>query len=735
VLPAENFPVLEPKMTSLTKHPLAAFALTAALAALSPAPAQDSPAAAASATAEKETSGIDEDLLAKAEKMTAAELRELFQLYERKNAPEMRQRIAALLLKADPSDAAARSALGAVPAENPPNTDDPPADGAAQQPAQTNQTAPAPEPAAILKARKLQSEGNAAQAVAEIQAFQAAQPKNAPFAYQMDLASALDDAGRTAEAAEAYRKIANDPQVAAAERADAAKRLAEIKQDGALQEADAALDKGDVATARTLLRRADPDNPERKLLEGRILLASGNATAAEQAFQKLSLDSALPPDVRKDAAAAQKEARVERLLGEGENAMRHDRTLALSISEELYQLAPQRSDVVAFRAQALLKNGKSSSAVNLLETHGKNTTDDDSHALLLAEALEKCGSLRRAAAAYRTAAEKSGLSPQEAASLLDAADTLAAFGSPRLAADWRFVDAAEGQWSALHADAQTGILESGLRFTFEGTWDNISLEQSAFSSQARSDLAEGAVSAFFHGSRQLFAKAGVSGHADGVGFSVAAGRLPLAGPGVQLRYDHAQRATDSLALRALNGRQNKVSASVQADLSAVAIDASLYWREIDIDGHDVGDGWGFELSLSRQLLEETASLPGLSLAYLGEFSDFNRRTSRGTLSAIGLADDGDAEAMAELVDHRINRHELQLSVQRHWTQAVRTVVSGAAGREFEDEETVWRAAFLLEMRLSPSSRLLLEAEYDSSGQARNSANAVRTLRAGMSIDF
>ena len=64
-----------------------------------------------------------------------------------------------------------------------------------------------------------------------------------------------------------------------------------------------------------------------------------------------------------------------------------------------------------------------------------------------------------------------------------------------------------------------------------------------------------------------------------------------------------------------------------------------------------------------------------------------------------------------------------------------TMLVGAIGYEFKDEQSVWRVGFQAAYRLDTNLRLTLQGDYDSSGQAANASGAVLSFSAGLGLDF
>ena len=234
-------------------------------------------------------------------------------------------------------------------------------------------------------------------------------------------------------------------------------------------------------------------------------------------------------------------------------------------------MAPERTDAVQFRAKTLLKDNQSDAALKLLENSpsSKDESAQCDHTRLMAAALEQTSSFQRAIECYRTLGGNSKLSLLDRDDALESAETLAAIGSARSSADWRFIDAEEGRWSSIRLGFQTGILSHALQFVGEGFWDAITpTTGTRFSNKTEDELAEASAALRLHFPGNKYIQAGLTGHQDGVGFGVAAGQFPLAGQSYQLRYDHQQRAPYSLALRSLNGRKTGWQAPSRKNSSA-----------------------------------------------------------------------------------------------------------------------------------------------------------------------
>ncbi len=666
----------------------------------------------------------DDAMLASAEKMSADELRELLDLYSKKHEQVMTIRVANLLLKLEPEDAEARGVL---------------ARAGQPLPAESGETTSP----TVLAAQKLTAGGDHKGAVALYEKARAAHDPKVPFAFAMELASAYDDAGMSAQALAAYEAISKDPSSPPADRDDAARRISEIGLGRKLASADQALDGGRLDEAKTIiggLSEADQRSPAARILQAKTILKGGNPAAGEAALMQLSTDRSLPAETRQEALQMLSDVKLDSLLKDGQEALDHFQTAAaLTLSEQAYTLRATRADVIQFRAKALLADGQVTAARALLEAAAKpdEVADQLDQKRLLARTLEQTPDLAQAIRLYRELGADSSLSLLDRDDALDSAETIAAAGSARSQLDWRFIDAAEGRWNVAHVSVQSGLLSHGLQFVGEGFWDAIAPSAGAnFSGHTSPDQLEASGGLRWHVGPSYFVQATVTGHADGVGFGLDAGKFAQGGFGYDLRYDYQQRAAYSQALRSLNGRQNRVAGSFQGNLGwGVYGDTSLAWRQVTVDHESVASGVAFEISLLKTIIQETASLPGLSLAYVGEISRSQLHNTPRVRRAVGLDATAGKERLAELVDPRVNRQEAQISLVRHWTDRFETSLTGAVGYEFEDVQSVWRLSGQLAYRLRPNLRLTLEGDYDSSGQGANSGSAMKSIWLGVAIDY
>jgi hypothetical protein len=131
-----------------------------------------------------------------------------------------------------------------------------------------------------------------------------------------------------------------------------------------------------------------------------------------------------------------------------------------------------------------------------------------------------------------------------------------------------------------------------------------------------------------------------------------------------------QRATDSLLLEALDGRQDEVSLEWSATLPGqFLVQGKLDGRRVHIDDSTLGDGYGLHLNIERTLFKE----PDLRVGYRGivtHFSTSSRDISLVEPVADAAATDIDKLLILENLVSSINLHGIFLSLEsniaQHW---------------------------------------------------------------------
>ena len=199
-----------------------------------------------------------------------------------------------------------------------------------------------------------------------------------------------------------------------------------------------------------------------------------------------------------------------------------------------------------------------------------------------------------------------------------------------------------------------------------------------------------------------------------------------------LDFAYRERATDSLTLEALDGRQTRAGLAVnwliEADLTFVA-HAGL--RELSVGGHRLGRGAGVDFNLDQTLTREGHG-PRVIAGYRGSLATFAPDASAPPALTAPLADPALGLAaqqtlLASLVSRRLNRHGLGLLVTDNLAHAWRYRFTAGADYDFVLSSAGWNTALALSFFPRKSLELTAEAGYSSSATSSNAGSAATLL--------
>ena len=201
---------------------------------------------------------------------------------------------------------------------------------------------------------------------------------------------------------------------------------------------------------------------------------------------------------------------------------------------------------------------------------------------------------------------------------------------------------------------------------------------------------------------------------------------------VALEVAYHERATDSLATEALDGRQTRaglvVSWLIEADLAFVG---RINARELSVGGALIGRGTGLDISLDQTLWRQG---PRIIAGYRGSVAAFSYASAGVSNPSIAapIADPAGGivaqrAVLANLVSRRINRHGAGLLVTDTLTDAWHYRLSLGADYDFEREAIGWNGGLSLSFLPRKSIELSTEAGYTSSAGASNAGSAAMLL--------
>ncbi len=670
---------------------------------------------------------LDQDVLKKASSMTVPQLLEMVQVYLRLENAAMTDKLIALIVKQDPSNAELRRLLKE------------------QDEVRVDEQDAGDDPEAIA-AGKLMATGDAAGAVAILQQLRQKKYPTGHFPYLIDLADAQASAGNFADAQTSFRQVIASKATEAGDREDARLALAELEltriEFDIAEATKAGLHQKALDLADALLRKA-PKRSNARLLRAEALRALGRNAEAEREFAAVAYNTDASLDDRLDARRAYNEGRVDRLLEAGDAALTaRNRKEVARIADALVSLDPTSPDVLAFRGQALTLNNRPQDAINLLEkARRQNNAKGQAHfeALpALATAYEAVGRFEDAERAWREASNDRAFDFASIHGAREKADELRRLvrGGSDLQAT--ITDQSEGRWTTLESTTHSPLLDCGGQVSVRLSGDWISLADAAV--RGGDDFLFDAEVAYRQWLRNGYAfelGAGATSGGDPL-FHAEFGRTWPSGISWAARFDFNERATDSLALRSLDGRQHRVSLSASGDItSRLSFDATVYWRQLEIDGERLGSGFGAYGSVNFIAAEETVRRPEVVVSYVGEYSqvDIDGGGARALTQRFGKDGVTPGDFAGDLVDETFHRHGVQLTLTKHFNDRLTATMSGGVSYDFEQKDTVLRAGAGLSYRVNDRVHLNAGAEYESSGRAGNSDDSVITATAGVTIQF
>ncbi len=210
-------------------------------------------------------------------------------------------------------------------------------------------------------------------------------------------------------------------------------------------------------------------------------------------------------------------------------------------------------------------------------------------------------------------------------------------------------------------------------------------------------------------------------------------RLKLGAPG-DLTFEVAgnERATDSLALEALDGRQQRAALALnwllQADLALVA---RVQTREVAVGGARLGRGTGIDLNLDQTLRRQHPRLVAGYRGTLARFSAEDPATLDPAVAAPVSDPLGGAAArtavLANLISPRLHRHGTGLVVADQPASAWSYRLTAGVDYDFELSAVGWNAGLALSFFPRKSIELTFEGGYTSNASASNAGSAATLL--------
>lgn len=606
------------------------------------------------------------------------------------------------------------------------------------------------------------------------------------------------------QAIDAFREVQKSAATDPATRLEAETMILEIRVDREVEKGMAALERGDFALAEDELKTLERDFPTHQdvlgykaivlaktghpaeafaVLEARkreveaqglpfmqqdaladVYLSQKQFDQARLATSEIVSDARYDADMREAAVRKLGEIDQAELLEQGYRALQDSRRRdALTILKKLQSMSPTAIEVRVYQAEVALSYGRSVEARDDLSTlklqhypGARPFPGQDS----LGAALLRTGDWQGAFDAYSEILTQPGYEPDDLWEATWQRREILPLIRPMFRIDLAYLQEEEGNAIQSEVVATTGW-HGGWQFAAfaHDDWTRLDRSSGLFETADANRFEAGVTATKRLGSRH-FVEATVGGHEDGVLYGAAVGRYANQGLGWKLAYDGNGRATDSLSLEALNGREDRVSFSVGGTVAERwLVNANVYYHRVDVGGDKIGDGYGYEGSLDYIVQTETRKRPEISIGYFGQYHKFDSVGSlppaiRSEIRKAAVPDPEVRRALASndevrravpasfgqevlntLVDPETNRHGVRMTVRRHFAENWAGFIQVGGYYAFDDKTFEYTASAGVEYYLSDDIMLYAEMRYDSNGSALNTGSGVWEANLGGSVSF
>ncbi|MEY2878578.1 MAG: hypothetical protein RLZZ15_958, partial [Verrucomicrobiota bacterium] len=201
---------------------------------------------------------------------------------------------------------------------------------------------------------------------------------------------------------------------------------------------------------------------------------------------------------------------------------------------------------------------------------------------------------------------------------------------------------------------------------------------------------------------------------------------------VALELAAAARATDSLALELLDGREDRAALAIRWALPRDFVFAARAQRRaVSLAHESLGAGAALDLNLDRAFTRADRH-PEFILGYRGTWAAFSPDAAARPDLVAPLADPGATPAarsalLATLISRRINRHGLGATLADQRGSVWRYRLSTGADFDFERAAPAWNAALALTFLPRKNIELTTELGHTSSAAASNAGSAATLL--------
>jgi tetratricopeptide (TPR) repeat protein len=251
-----------------------------------------------------------------------------------------------------------------------------------------------------------------------------------------------------------------------------------------------------------------------------------------------------------------------------------------------------------------------------------------------------------------------------------------------------------------------------------------------------------------------FAEAKVGGSNNDVVYGMKVGKMAFQSLGWALSWEGNGRSLESLAVQALNGRQNTLNLNVGGQFAnRFILDSNIYYQNHRIGSERLAEGFGASVSLDYILQLETKTRPQITIGYQGEYHRMNtprilpprireevrhagvtQRIKQGEEVRRAVAADFGNSVVDDLVDPLTHRHGIELRISKNYDDWGAYVMIGSY-YSVDDNLIGIVGAAGLQYWVSDRTTLYAELRVDTNGQAANTGGLIYEANVGAMRQF
>jgi tetratricopeptide (TPR) repeat protein len=517
------------------------------------------------------------------------------------------------------------------------------------------------------------------------------------------------------------------------------------------------------ALAMLLARRAKSESEKKLFLHldtlGDVYLERKEYDLAQASYQKLLETPGYDEENRADGRQGLIDVRRDRLLDRAYAALTAGRRKeAQACLAELQSFLKKEPELQLLQADIKLAYNQDQEAYDELVAlqsrfyAGRSFPGQGS----LATALQRLGRFDEAVAALDEIVSATVYTPEERWSAPWDRRSLLPNIKPYANAGLQHQDETEGTATVLNASYATSWLHDWrLLATAEESLIQLDAEQS-FLNDNEASIFESTAALQRKLPYGLTGEIMVGGAKSGILYGAKIGRLDHPVLAWSLGFKGNARATDSLPLQVLNGRENIVEFTMIGTWnSRVRYGIDAYAKRVHVDGDNLGEGYGVTANLDYIVQQETIRKPEIAVGYAGEYTRFNSVSSLPASVNRELADSEQVrralssddelrravpanygrEIFDNLVDPETHRHGVQVSMSKRLGTDWKLSAEAGTYYELSQESLEFSLAAGVEYWLSDSAMLYAELRYDTSGRAASAGEAVIEASLGAEVSF